>query len=230
MLRITPNTSADGTTKYFFGYYSEQELDTSKWYGKGAEKLGLKGEIQEKDFEAMCHNTNPKTDEQLTARNTKNRIVGYDFTFSVPKSVSLVYALTQDKEILEGFNNAVINTMKEIEENAETRVRLNGKQDNRTTGNLVYGTFTHGESRPVEGIPDPQLHKHVFIFNATFDKVEDKWKAGKFRNLKANAPYYEAVFRSRFADELKNIGYQVERNKNDFEVKDFERTSNTKVF
>ena len=223
MLRITPNTSADGTHKYFFGYYSEQELDTSKWYGKGAEKLGLDGKIQEKDFEAMCHNINPETGEQLTARNTKNRIVGYDFTFSVPKSVSLVYALTQDKEILEGFNNAVINTMREVEENAETRVRVNGKQDNRTTGNLVYGTFTHGESRPVEGVPDPHLHKHVFIFNATFDQVEDKWKAGKFRNLKADAPYYEAVFRSRFAEEMKNMGYQVERNKNDFEIKDFNR-------
>ena len=224
MLRITPNTSADGTNKYFFGYYSEVELDESKWYGKAAEKLGLEGKIKEKDFEAICHNTNPETGEQLTARNAKNRIVGYDFTFSIPKSVSLVYALTQDKEILESFNNAVINTMKEIEEKAETRVRVNGQQENRTTGNLIYGTFTHGESRPVEGVPDPHLHKHVFIFNATYDQVEDKWKAAKFRNLKADAPYYEVVFRSHFADELKQIGYQVERNKNDFEIKDFDRT------
>ena len=244
MLRVTPNTSADGTHKYFFGYYSEQELDTSKWYGKAAEKLGLSGKIQEKDFESICHNLNPETGNQLTAQNRQDRIVGYDFTFSVPKSVSLIHALTQDKEILEGFNNAVIKTMKEIEENAETRVRINGKQENRTTGNLIYCTFTHGETRPAkpehdheiitekksnkgtwskEGIPDPHLHKHVFIFNATYDDQEEKWKAAKFRNLKADAPYYEAVFRSRFAEELKNIGYQVDRNKNDFEIKGFDR-------
>ena len=82
MLRITPNTSADGTHKYFFGYYAKQELDTSKWYGKAAQKLGLEGKINEKDFESICHNTNPKNGEQLTSRNVKNRIVGYDFTFS----------------------------------------------------------------------------------------------------------------------------------------------------
>jgi len=224
MLRVTPNTSADGTTKYFFGYYSEVELDPSMWHGKGAEKLNLKGEIKEKDFEAIANNVNPETGEQLTERNVKDRIVGYDFTFSVPKSVSLVYAMTKDKEILERFNSSVLSTMKEIEDKAETRVRVDGKNENRTTGNLVYGTFTHGESRPVEGVPDPHLHKHVFIFNATFDEDESKWKAGKFRNLKADAPYYEAVFRSHFASELKEIGYNVERNKNDFEIKDFDRT------
>ena len=79
MLRVTQNSSASGTTKYFFGYYSEVELDVSKWHGKTAEKLGLSGEIKEKDFEAICNNSNPKTGEQLTRRNRKDRTVGYDF-------------------------------------------------------------------------------------------------------------------------------------------------------
>ena len=193
MLRITQNSSADGTHKYFFGYYAEQELDTPRWYGKAADKIELSGKIQEKDFEAICHNINPRTQEQLTARNTKDRTVGYDFTFSVPKSVSLIYALTKDKDIISAFNASIEKTMLEIETHAETRVRLKGKSENRRTGNLIWGTFTHGESRPVDGIPDPQLHKHAFIFNATYDEVEDKWKAGQFRNLKANAPYLSLI-------------------------------------
>ena len=223
MLRVTQNSSASGTTRYFFGYYSEVELDASKWHGKGAEKLGLSGEIKEKDFKAISQNMNPETGEQLTARNAEKRTVGYDFTFSVPKSVSLVYAMTKDKEIIEAFNNSIKKTMVEIENKAETRVRINGKSENRNTGNLVWGTFTHGESRPVEGVPDPHLHQHIFIFNATHDKVENKWKAGQFRNLKANAPYFETVFNSHFADDLQKVGYQVERNKKDFELKNFER-------
>ena len=190
MLRVTQKTSASGTHDYFFGYYSEVELDVAMWHGKAAEQLGLNGKIQEKDFEALCHNINPSTGEQLTARNAKDRTVGYDFTFSVPKSVSLVYALTEDKDIIKAFNASIEKTLVELEKHAETRVRINGKSENRQTGNLVWGTFTHGQSRPVEGVPDPHLHKHVFIFNATFDKQEEKWKAGQFRNLKANAPYF----------------------------------------
>jgi len=225
MLRVTQNSSADGTHKYFFGYYSETELDVSKWYGKAAEKLGLSGEIKDHDFQNLCFNIHPQTGEQLTARNAENRTVGYDFTFSVPKSVSLVHAFTQDKEILSAFQNSIDKTMQHIEENAETRVRLNGQSENRNTENLVWGTFTHGQSRPVDGIPDPNLHKHVFIFNATYDNIEDKWKAAQFRNLKADAPYYESIFRSHMADELQNVGYSVERNKNDFEIKGFERST-----
>ena len=225
MLRITQNSSADGTHKYFFGYYSEQELDVPKWQGKAAEKLGLSGKIQEKDFEAICHNANPETGESLTARNTKDRTVGYDFTFSVPKSVSLVFSITKDKDILEAFGNSIEKTMQEIENHAETRVRENRKSENRKTENLIWGTFTHGESRPVDGIPDPQLHKHAFIFNATYDNQENKWKAGQFRNLKANAPYFETLANSHLANELQKVGYEVERNKNDFEIKGFQRNT-----
>ena len=223
MLRVTANSSGAGAHQYFFGYYSEYDLDVPKWHGKAAEKLGLSDQIQEQDFEKLCHNINPRNGNQLTARNAKNRIVAYDFTFSVPKSVSLVYSMTQDKDILKAFESAIEKTMVEVEAHAETRVRINGRNENRRTGNLVWGTFTHGESRPVNGVPDPQLHKHVFIFNATYDQTEEKWKAGKFRNLKANAPYFETVFKSHFASELQNAAYQVERNERDFELKDFGR-------
>ena len=47
-------------------------------------------------------------------------------------------------------------------------------------------------SRPVKGIPDPHLHAHCFAFNATWDNVEQRWKAGEFGDLKRDAPYYEA--------------------------------------
>ena len=225
MLRITQNTSASGTNKYFFGYYAEPELEPSKWYGKTAEKLGLSGEIEAKDFEALCHNINPETGEQLTPRNSEKRTVGYDFTFDVPKSVSLIYSQTKDKEILSAFNQAVHNTMTDIEANAETRVRGKNINENRKTENLLWGTFTHGETRPIDGVPDPHLHKHVFIFNATYDEKEERFKAGQFRNLKANAPYFETVFHSHLASNLQAVGYEIERNKNNFEVKGFQKST-----
>jgi hypothetical protein len=36
-------------------------------------------------------------------------------------------------------------------------------------------------------MPDPHFHIHAYVFNATFDHKEQRWKAGQFMNLKADA-------------------------------------------
>lgn len=231
MLRITVSKSASGAVKYFdeglskSDYYAEKGEIIGKWQGKFAEQLGLSGEVQKEQFEALAYNKNPLTGEQLTARNSENRRVGYDFTFDVPKSVSLVYSQTKDKDILTAFNGAIQDTMSEIEEHAATRVRGNGKNENRLTENLAWATFTHEEARPVGGIPDPHLHQHVFVFNATHDEKEGRVKAAQFGDIKAEAPYFEAVFHARLADNLQGVGYQIEPTEKHFELAGFERST-----
>ena len=231
MLRITVSKSANGAVKYFdeglskSDYYAEKGEIIGKWHGKTAKLIGLEGEVKREEFTNLAYNKNPITGEQLTARNSENRRVGYDFTFDVPKSVSLIYSQTKDKDILTAFNKSVNDTMLEIEENAATRVRINGKNENRFTKNMVWGTFTHEEARPVGGIPDPHLHQHVFVFNATFDEKEKRFKAAQFGDIKRDAPYFEAVFHSRFADNLQKAGYDIERDKHNFQVKGFERST-----
>lgn len=231
MLRITVSKSASSAVKYFdeglskSDYYAEKGEIIGKWQGKFAEQLGLSGEVQKEQFEALAYNQNPLTGEQLTARNSENRRVGYDFTFDVPKSVSLVYSQTKDKDILTAFDSAIQATMSEIEEHAATRVRANGKNENRLTGNLAWATFTHEEARPIGGLPDPHLHQHVFVFNATHDEKEGRVKAAQFGDIKADAPYFEAVFHARFADKLQRVGYQIEPTEKYFELAGFERST-----
>ena len=124
MLRITVNKSAAAATKYFdeglskSDYYAEKGEITGKWNGKAAQLLNLKGEVSKREFELLANNKNPLSEEQLTARNSGSRRVGYDFTFSVPKSVSIIYSQTKDKDILDAFDNAINQTMVEIEQNA----------------------------------------------------------------------------------------------------------------
>ena len=38
------------------------------------------------------------------------------------------------------------------------------------------------------------------------DDKEQAWKAGQFRNLKRDAPYFQAVFHSRLAERLSDGG------------------------
>ena len=231
MLPVTQMRSSEGTIKYFddhlvsSDYYTQKGLLAGRWGGRAATHLGLHDSVERADFVKLCKNVNPKTNQQLTKRNVSNRTVCYDFTFSVPKSVSILYSQTKDKEILAAMNHAIEETMAEVEQDAEARVRIEGKNENRKTGNLIWAGFTHEEARPVEGIPDPHLHRHVLVFNATYDKEEEKWKAGQFRNLKGNAHYYDTVYLSRFAQNLQKAGYSVERNRRDFEIAGFRRTT-----
>lgn len=220
MIRVTQQDSASGAKRYYAtaDYYSEGQELIGSWGGKGAERLGLSGTVGKEAFERLCDNLHPQTGQQLTVRTRAERTVGYDFTFSVPKSVSLLYGMTGDGQILAAFRSAVDETMQEMEAEMKTRVRRKGEDRDRTTGNLVWAEFIHTTSRPVDGVPDPQLHAHCFAFNTTWDQDEERWKAGQFRELKRDAPYFQAAFRVRLANKLQDLGFGIERKRDDFEV------------
>jgi conjugative relaxase-like TrwC/TraI family protein len=220
MIRVTPQKSAKDAKRYYAtaDYYSQGQEIVGCWGGKGASRLGLEGVVDKTSFELMCDNINPNTGQKLTVRTGSERRVGYDFTFDVPKSVSLLYAMSGDQDILQAFRESVAETMREIEAEMKTRVRMGGKDEDRVTGNMAWAEFIHTTSRPVDGVPDPQLHAHVFAFNATFDESERRWKAGQFGELKRDTPYFQAAFGVRLANRLQDLGFGVERTRSAFEI------------
>src|SRR5947199_8717988 len=125
MLRITQQDSAKDAKRYYTtaDYLSEGQELVGAWGGQAADRLGLGGVVDKLSFDRLCDNLDPRDGKQLTVRTRTDRTVGYDFTFSVPKSVSLLYALTGDQEILAGFRTAVDETMHDIEAEMKTRVR-----------------------------------------------------------------------------------------------------------
>ncbi len=213
MLRIIQNQSSAGAKNYYShsDYLSEGQELAGLWHGKGAELLGLTGVVEKKDFDALCDNLDPRTGKQLTPRNKSDRTVGYDFNFNVPKGLSIAYALGGDDRILSAVRKAAAETMEEVEKDTKTRVRKLGRQEERETGNLVVASYLHTTARPVNGVPDPNLHIHAFTFNATFDPVEQRWKAAQFRDQKRDAGYYEALFHSKLSKHAKSLGYGIER-------------------
>jgi conjugative relaxase-like TrwC/TraI family protein len=216
MIHITQQDCARDAKRYYAvaDYYSEGQESIGSWGGKAASRLGLTGMVDKFSFERLCDNLHPHAGTALTARTNIDRTVGYDFTFSV----SLLYAMSSDQDILEAFRGAVDETMREMEAEIKTRVRKKRQDTDRTTGNMAWVEFIHTTSRPVDGIPDPQLHAHVFVFNTTFDEEESRWKAGQFRDLKRDAPYFQAAFRVRLANRLQDLGFGVEPKRDDFEI------------
>lgn len=221
MLRIIANTSSARAKTYFStaDYYTEGQELVGLWRGQGAARLGLAGKVERDDWDALCDNRHPETGAALTPRRKSDRRVGYDVNFHVPKSVSLLYGLTRDERILEAFRDSVRATMEDIEAEMQTRVRAKGKNSDRTTGNMTWGEFIHFTARPVDGIPDPHLHAHCFVFNTTWDAEESRWKAGQFGGIKRDGEFFEAVFHSRLARRLEELGLPVERTKRGWELR-----------
>src|SRR6516225_12115081 len=151
-------------------------------------------------------------------REVSNRRAGYGLTFSVPKSVPLYLAVNEDKVVEQMIAEALDQTMATIEPRMETKVRKGYQQDNRISSKMVYAKFVHGETRPVDGMPDPHYHIHVFALNATFDEVEKEWKALEVGNTVGDRVFYEAHFHHLLASKLEASRYGIRRTESHFEL------------
>lgn len=225
MIRMIQSRASGHAKKYFSDalvksdyYVSDQELP-GFWQGKLAERLGLSGDTTKETFFALCENRHPQTGENLTPRTKVDRRIGYDINFHCPKSVSILHAFSGDDHILSAFRESVTETMQAIEADAQARVRKGGAYADRNTGELAWAHFVHQTARPVEGaLPDPHLHSHCFVFNATWDDVEGRIKAGEFGEIKHDMPYYQSHFHKVLADKLTDLGYQVRKTDKSFEI------------
>jgi conjugative relaxase-like TrwC/TraI family protein len=179
--------------------------------------LGLSGEIDTDDFEALRRGSNPGTGEFLRVRHSADRsaVDGskfaqgrslYDFTISAPKSVSVLAILGGDHRLIEAHRAAVAEALKETETYAASRVRQGGANENRSTGNLVLAVYHHDTSREL----DPQLHTHAVAANLTFDGAEGRWKALQASDIYERRAYLSEVYRNALARQVRTLGYEIE--------------------
>ena len=197
-------------------YYAAGEIRPGQWVGTGAERLGLNNTVTREQFHALCENRNPDTGERLTQRQQKEnkRRVFFDFTCAPPKSVSVLAVTLDDQRLVEAHEESARIAFRELETFAATRVRKQGNQRDRTTGNLVAAAFVHNSSREL----DPQLHTHFTVFNATFDDSERCWKALQAGGMYDAIRYGTAVYRNELAKRVQQIGYRIQPAKHGFEI------------
>ena len=170
--------------------------------------------VTKNEFEALLQGRHPETGKKLAQRIRQDRRPGIDFTFSVPKSLSIVWAATKDERILDALRETVRETMaKDVEPLIHRRVRdgANANTTNRKqTGNMVYADFLHKTSRPVDGVVDPHLHCHAFALNITMEK--NRCFAAEYAEAMRQLPSLQAKFDARLAKRLESeLGYAVEK-------------------
>ena len=229
MLTIRAMTGGEGYAQRHLqqsDYYDQNRTVEGQWHGRGAELLGLKGEVTSEDFEAVRQGLDPQTGEFLRQRHGADRIASngeeqskarslYDMTFSAPKSVSVMAIVGGDERLVAAHETAVREALEEAEKYSATRVRLAGLNENRATGNWIVASYTHDTSRQL----DPQLHTHAVAANLTYDGTEGRWKALQASGLYERRSYLTEVYRNALAREVRALGYEVE-NRHDVRGRD----------
>ncbi|HLJ91402.1 MAG TPA: MobF family relaxase [Candidatus Angelobacter sp.] len=220
MLTIRAMSNGSGYCKEHLeqnDYYAEGEKVVGQWFGKGAAMLGLKNEVSAEQFEAVRQGLHPETGEMLRPRKSADREAKdgtkqsegrslYDFTFSAPKSISIMAMIGGDSRLIEAHQQAVKETLIEMERCAATRVRMGGRNSDRITGNLVVASFQHSSSRRL----DPQLHSHNVAANLVYDAVEGRWKALQASGIYERRAYLTEVYRNILAAKVQELGYEIE--------------------
>lgn len=204
MLSIASVRSASGAANYFASdnyYTAEQSSEMSVWAGSGSEDLGLSGAVGKDSFEAILNGILPSGEG---VAQVENRRAGYDLTFSMPKSASVLAYVAGDKRILTANQAAVQKAMNWVEKNlAEGRKGADGTPVR--TGNLVYALFQHDTSRAL----DPQAHIHAVVANLT--RLPDgKWQALHADKLWSNNSVIGSIYHAYLRSELEKLGYSVE--------------------
>lgn len=208
-------------------YYNASSVTPGIWVCQAASILGLAGTVQEGDFLALCNGQRPDGTKLTKRLNTTreggvaNRRIFFDWSFCPPKSVSIAALVQGDKRVVEAHQKAVVRASTELEKYAAVRVRragdpLNGKD--RLTGNIVAAAFTHETSRAVDAsiAPDPLLHTHLIVFNATLDGEE--WRALQNFQMLRSQGQVRAVYDRELQASLKAMGYKLRKGKKSWEL------------
>ncbi|WP_174278519.1 MobF family relaxase [Sphingomonas bacterium] len=214
--RIVELTDPAAAAAYYEAddYYTGDAKAPSRWQGRGARALGLNGEVEHERFAAMLEGQLPNGVTLGTTRHgrTEHKL-GWDLTMSAPKSVSVLALVAGDRRLLDAHDHAVTVALDYAERHgAVTRIRDGKKIERVATDSLVAATFPHFTARATEDAPpDPQLHTHCVIINAT-QRDGPRDGGGAWRSLESQ-PLYQlqmdigAVYHQQLAAEAMRLGY-----------------------
>lgn len=186
-------------------YYTGSGESPGYWVGEGARRLGLDGEVAADDLRFVLAGVSPEGEILTAGRvDAAKRVTGFDLTWSAPKSVSLLYGLSDP--VISGtvravHEDAVTQALGYLERNAFVVRRGAGGERQIGSHGMVAAAFVHRTSRA----GDPQLHTHVLVANVA-QGHDGTWSAPDGRLLYHHARtagfLYQAALRAGLGEDL----------------------------
>ena len=153
-----------------------------------------------------------------------------DFTMGVPKSVSVLWAVS-DKYTRYAIENAVtaatmafVGHLEAFATPMRRRDPANGEVIHEKAAGLIATAYRHDTSRPVGGETAPQLHDHILIAAVAPRVVKSRGKYADFGKLDTRELFKlrgeaAAVSATVLIRELRELGFEIEREGTAWEVK-----------
>ena len=195
-------------------YYEQTGNPAGRWYGEGLAGLGhAKRRLRPGDAVTEAAMTavfrdgvDPLTDDALGRPYSRfddekrHAVVGYDLTFTAPKSVSVLWALADDATrviVYDAHRAALASSLEFVEQRViRTRIGDAGRHQVRTRG-MVAAAFVHWDTRA----GDPNLHTHVVIANKV-QGPDGAWRSLDGRTVHAAVVTVSELYDALLADEL----------------------------
>lgn len=204
-------------------YFSEGGDAPGTWFGQGAEALQLRGAVDATELKRVLAGYHPRHNQSLVQFKRRKDLTtgqaetalaqpavahrpGFDLQFSVPKSLSAVWAVAPPalrEQIEAALDRAVKATLAYAEEHLFlTRRGLDGHL--RERAKLVVAMYDHITSRAGE----PQLHRHC-VANNVCQRADGSFGTLDSRALHNWARTLGPLFRSTLAVEVRGIGFNL---------------------
>lgn len=138
-------------------------------------------------------------------KGTRRAVAGYDLTFSVPKSLSVLWGVADagtQAMIADAHHQAIAEVVAFLErEVAITRVGAAGPEGSVAhvdVAGVLATAFDHYDSRA----GDPQLHTHVVVSNKVFTVQDQKWRTLAGRPVHASVVALSELYNATLADRI----------------------------
>jgi conjugative relaxase-like TrwC/TraI family protein len=201
-------SSAASSAAYYTKYLTAAPGEVpGVWMGAQADGLGLVGNVEGEELQALLAGLDPVsgrslgralTDRTMSDGRVVKAVAGFDATVSAPKSLSVLWALTGDDRLLECHDVAVRAVVDSLERwAATTRVRSNGGRLHLDTQGLSVAGFRQTTSR----LDDPQIHTHLVV-SAKVQTQDGRWMALDARVLKQHQRTFGGLYQSVLRSEV----------------------------
>ncbi len=191
----------DGLARGPIDYYLDPAEPPGRWWGHGCAALDLRNEVRADQLEALLTARHPYTGARLGRGFGAKSARAFDATFSAPKSVSVLWALTPDPfvraEVLAAHDIAVVAALDWFERHGAVTRRGKDGVDQVDTQGVAGALFRQHTSRSA----DPQLHTHAIVAA----KVQDptgRWLSLDARFLKRQQRSIGWIYASALRTEL----------------------------
>ncbi len=215
MLSISPIRDCQGRhgVRYYLevvansrdDYYAGRGEAPGIWLGGGAAALGLAGTVDAGQYLAVMQGRVPDGEGHLLERSAGRKVLGWDLTFSSPKSLSLLWAIGDvevSTAIRRAHDKAVAETVAWLEGAVARARRGHGGTTLHDVEGLVAAGFCHRTSRA----GDPQLHTHVVVANAVKSVEDHRWTGLDSRGLYSMQTAAGSIYQSALRAELAPLG------------------------